>query len=97
MNTIIIVVLQLAMFLLFFADLIFIVYSLVNCIKTDETQIQHLPKFAWALIIIFGQFFLPIGAILWFTIGKAKGSKPKRANKRKVTGPDDDPDFLRGL
>ena len=73
------------------------IYALIDCIKTDESQMRHLPKVGWILIIIFTPFFFDIGAILYLAIGKERSAKPKRNYKRKPTGPDDDPDFLRGL
>ena len=38
-----------------------------------------------------------IGAILWFLIGKPRGTTPVRTNYSHPIAPDDDPDFLRNL
>jgi Phospholipase_D-nuclease N-terminal len=86
--------LPLSMIFVSLAYIAFVIFTLVDCLRTDESNIKQIPKWAWALIIVFLQFFVPLGAILWFVYGKEKVAKPK---KRKVTGPDDDPDFLKGL
>lgn len=47
------------------------VIALVDLIMRDESQIKHLPKFAWILLVIL----LPlIGTILWFTLGREYSS-----------------------
>ena len=79
------------------AYIAFIIYAVVDCFKTPDENVKTFPKVVWVLIIVLVQFIVPIGAICWFMFGKERVSKPKRRNKRKVTGPDDDPDFLRGL
>ena len=94
MVNIISAVLSSTMIILFLASFAIVIYALIDCIRTDESQINNIPKWLWALIIIVVDIGIPVGAILWFTIGKQKVAKPK---KRKVTGPDDDPDFLKGL
>jgi len=86
--------LPLSMIFVTIAYIAFVIYALVDCVRTDESNIKQMPKWAWVLIIIVGHLVLPIGGILWFVYGKEKVIKPK---KRKVTGPDDDPDFLKGL
>jgi hypothetical protein len=45
------------------------VYAIVDAIITDGSRIQHMPKVAWVLLIVF----LPlIGSILWFVLGKER-------------------------
>jgi len=47
------------------------VYALVDLIMRDESQVKHLPKFGWILLVIF----LPlIGTVLWFTLGREYSS-----------------------
>ena len=56
-------------FLLTVATLAVLIFALVDIITSDEWRIKHLPKVAWALIVIF----LPIiGAVLWFVLGKER-------------------------
>jgi len=66
------------------------VYTLVDCIRTDESRVRGLPKIAWVFVIIL----LPlVGSVLWFLIGKERRT---RTGPRTMTtrAPDDDPAFL---
>ena len=66
------------------------VYTLVDCIRTDESRVRGLPKIAWVFIIIL----LPlVGSVLWFLIGKERHNRPTRP-VTKQQAPDDDPAFL---
>lgn len=68
----------------------FMIYTLIDCARTDESQIRNLPKWAWILIIIVIQ---TLGAIAYWIAGRPKGlGGPKP--KRRILPPDDDPDFL---
>ena len=63
------------------------IYALIDCARTDESQIKNLPKWGWLLIIILlGPQAVAIGGR-----NKPKGSKMP---KRRILPPDDDPDFL---
>lgn len=68
------------------------IYAIADISRTDETQIKHLPKWGWILLSIL---VLPIGAIAWLIAGKTRYRRPPKGNGPK--GPDDDPDFLKGL
>ncbi|AKU19205.1 PLDc N-terminal domain-containing protein [Luteipulveratus mongoliensis] len=70
-----------------------VVYALVDCIQTDEGELQHLPKLVWIALIVLAP---PFGAIAWIAIGRRRrpSQRPRTLGPR---GPDDDPDFLRGL
>lgn len=47
--------------------LVLVVASLVDIITRPESDIQHLPKVVWVLLVVF----LPvIGGVLWFVIGR---------------------------
>lgn len=73
----------------------FTIYTLVDCARTDETEIRNLPKWAWLLIIIFlGPQAIAIGPVAYLIAGRR--SKPKFGGKpkRRILPPDDDPDFL---
>jgi hypothetical protein len=66
------------------------VYTLVDCIRTDESRVRGLPKIAWVFVIIL----LPlVGSVLWFLIGKERRTRitPRPTTTR---APDDDPAFL---
>jgi hypothetical protein len=73
------------------------IYALIDCARTDESQIKNLPKWGWLLIIILlGPALFAIGPISYLIAGR---NKPKRGKgpKRRIVPPDDDPDFLRKL
>lgn len=70
-----------------------VIYALVDCIQTDEQHQQHLPKLVWILLIVIAP---PFGAIAWIIIGRRR-ERPGQRTPRGPLGPDDDPEFLRGL
>lgn len=79
------------LFVLIAVAVTFMVYSLVDTILRPARFIRALPKWAWVLIVIF----IPIlGGVLWFLIGRGRRSD---APMNRMTAPDDDPEFLRGL
>jgi hypothetical protein len=69
------------------------IYALIDCARTDESQIKNLPKWGWLLLIII---LGPPTAIAYLIAGRNK-RKGGRAPKRRILPPDDDPDFLRKL
>lgn len=76
------------------AVLVVFVYGLVDVIRTDPRQTKGISKPAWIVV----QIVLPvIGAVLWFLIGRPRGTAPVRTNYSHPIAPDDDPDFLRNL
>lgn len=51
-----------------------LVYALVDIIMRDESEVKHLPKFGWILLVVL----LPlIGTVLWFTLGREYSSAPR--------------------
>ena len=68
------------------------IFAIADIARTDESQIKLLPKWGWFLITIL---VIPIGAIAWLIAGKNRYRKPPKGKGPK--GPDDDPDFLKGL
>ncbi|MDQ0819743.1 hypothetical protein QFZ79_002033 [Arthrobacter sp. V4I6] len=76
------------------AVLVVFVYGLVDVIRTDPRQTKGISKPAWIVV----QIVLPvIGAVLWFLIGRPRGTGPTPARYSHPVAPDDDPDFLRNL
>ncbi|WP_313406824.1 PLD nuclease N-terminal domain-containing protein [Aeromicrobium sp.] len=77
---------------------VLVVYSLYDLLATPRERVQHLPKWGWALLIVLAPY---AGALLWIVFGIAKGrpagGPPPPRRPRGPLGPDDDPDFLRGL
>jgi hypothetical protein len=72
----------------------FMIYTLVDCARTDESQVRNLPKWAWIAIIIIVQ---TIGAIAYWVAGRPKRPGRGGGPKRRILPPDDDPDFLRNI
>ncbi len=68
------------------------IYAIADIARTDESQIKLLPKWGWFLISILVSI---VGPIAWLIAGKTRYRKPPRGKGPK--GPDDDPDFLKGL
>jgi hypothetical protein len=76
------------------AVIVVFVYGLIDVIRTDPRQTKGISKPAWIVV----QIVLPvIGAILWFLIGRPRGTAPARPTYSHPIAPDDDPDFLRNL
>lgn len=71
------------------------VYSLFDVVAAPKGQIRWLPKAVWLVVVL-----VPVlGAGLWLAFGKTRDHRiePPRPNRPTPRGPDDDPDFLRGL
>lgn len=67
------------------------IFTIVDVILTDRGRVRGVPKIVWVLVAI-----LPVvGAILWFTVGRA----PASATRAPLSygAPDDDVAFLRDL
>ena len=80
--------------LLFIALAALPLYAFIDCAMKDETQIKNLPKWGWLLlIIILGPQAAAIGPIAYLIAGRNK-PKGRKAPKRRILPPDDDPDFL---
>lgn len=75
--------------------LAFTLYCLVDCVQTPATAVRTLPKGVWLVLIILVPLF---AGISWLIAGRPDGSgRPGRRPPTPPRGPDDDPDFLRGL
>jgi hypothetical protein len=92
-------------FLPFAVELVLLVYCLIDCIQTDESEVRNLRKGWWILLIIF---FPLIGGIAWLVAGRPQRQRrrsvpwpstptagfPEYERPRGPVGPDDDPQFL---
>lgn len=68
------------------------IYCVVDCIKSDGGSVRGLPKLVWVFVILL---FPIAGSLAWLFAGRPKTTPtPRRPLPR---GPDDDPDFLKGL
>ena len=73
----------------------FTIYTLVDCLQTEDDKVRNLPKIFWALLICL---FPMVGASAWYFAGRPVNTLPPSGPQRRgPIGPDDDPDFLRGL
>ncbi len=70
------------------------IYAVVDCIQTDDEQVQHLPKLAWVVLVVLIPW---VGPIAWLLAGRARSLPPRRRPITGPRGPEDDPDFLRNL
>jgi hypothetical protein len=73
------------------------IYCFLDCIQTDARRVQTLTKGAWLVGILLVPLFGPLG---WLMRGRPRGTSrggPTRRGPAPPRGPDDDPDFLRGL
>lgn len=78
--------------------------ALAESITADESLIRNLPKVLWIILILI---IFPIGAILWFILGRPVRAGRDLAYKgntgaaprahRGPLAPDDDPTFLDSL
>lgn len=70
------------------------VYSLFDVLAQSRTR--SLPKPLWALLVL-----IPVlGPVAWLALGRPPASRPGGSGGRsipRVSGPDDDPDFLWNL
>ncbi|MBR7743290.1 PLDc N-terminal domain-containing protein [Phycicoccus sp. BSK3Z-2] len=79
------------------------VYCLFDIRQTDPRHVRTLSRRLWALVVL-----VPfVGALAWFLSGRPGGGigpfraeerpRPGPPGRRPPRGPDDDPDFLRGI
>ncbi|MBB0245494.1 hypothetical protein FNQ90_15630 [Streptomyces alkaliphilus] len=87
--------------LMFLALLGLAIFALVDCIRTNNDDVKHLPKPVWMMVIVFAWV---LGPIAWLLLGKRRAFPAARGNGgggvRRGGGwvaPDDNPDFLRTL
>lgn len=90
----------------FVVELALVVFCLIDCIQTDESEARNLGKGWWILLILVVPL---IGAIAWLVAGRPVRRGPRRQvpwpstatagfpeyeRPRRAVGPDDDPEFL---
>ncbi|MDO5635493.1 MAG: PLD nuclease N-terminal domain-containing protein [Micrococcus sp.] len=83
------------------ALLIFTVYCIVDAVQSDEHEVRGLPKILWIVLVLL---FPLVGGLAWLIAGRPKGilesffgDRNAGHGPRGPLGPDDDPDFMRGL
>lgn len=76
------------------ALLAFTVYCVVDVVQTEEDRVRGLPKLIWLAVTLL----VPLaGGLSWLIAGRPHGILEPRPAPRGPRGPDDDPDFLRGI
>jgi hypothetical protein len=97
--------------LLFFVAIGLLIYAVIDCSRTPEQEVPSgFPRTAWLVFMILVPI---IGPVLWIMASRsdqnsAGGSPRPRGGARPgggaptrrpggPVGPDDDPDFLRGI
>ena len=89
------------------------VYGLIDCLRSEPSDVRSIPKTAWVLIIVLLNV---IGVALWFMFGRPQytdaASNPAQTLRGQAPGPrgpsntvnygrsvapDDNPEFLRNL
>lgn len=63
------------------------IFALVDIIRRDDSEVKHLPKVMWVVIVIL----LPIiGTVLWFALGRVYpegGPRMPRPSARTTSAP----------
>ena len=86
-------------FVLIVIGLALIVYALFDLVATPSHSVRYIPKPLWFLVILAPA----VGPLLWLLVGRERSApgggrvKPPRPPSPGPRGPDDDPDYLRGL
>jgi 2-polyprenyl-6-methoxyphenol hydroxylase-like FAD-dependent oxidoreductase len=90
------------------AELVLVVYCVLNIITTPEPQVRNLPKVLWLVLVLV---FPLVGGIAWLVAGRPQGPAPSvpykgnravpaeydRPGRATAAAPDDDEAFLRRL
>ncbi|MEO6471306.1 MAG: PLDc N-terminal domain-containing protein [Aeromicrobium sp.] len=84
--------------LIIVVGMVLFVYALFDLIATPSRDVRILPKPLWFLAILV----VPIGPLLWVFVGSKPAPRPPQNppnvwRRPDPKGPDDDPDYLRGL
>lgn len=82
----------------FVVELVLVVYCLIDVWQAEAERVRLMPKWAWVALIVVLPLF---GGVAWLLAGRPDSSgrygPPSRPGPQAPRGPDDDPDFLRGL
>ncbi len=89
------------------------IYCLIDCVRTDDDEVRGLPKIVWVFVILLFPFAGGAGWLIagrprsileaapggFGRLGGGSGTagRPGPGRKAPPTGPDDDPDFLKGI
>ena len=71
------------------------IYCVVDAIQTADSAVRNLPKLGWLVLILL---FPLVGPAAWLIAGRPRyGRRATPRPPSRPRGPDDDPDFLKGL
>ena len=70
------------------------VYCTVDVIQTPEAAVRNLPKLAWLVVVLL---FAVVGPAAWLIAGRPRTGRRAIRRPPRPQGPDDDPEFLRGI
>lgn len=60
------------------------VFCVIDVILAREDEVQHLPKWAWLLLVLL---FPLVGSVAWLVAGRPrKGAPARRAHEREAPG-----------
>ncbi len=83
-------------FLPWIVVIVLYVYCWIEIWQSDPREVRQLSRGVWALFVAIPLF----GAVAWLTVGRPNGTPvtPTAPRpQRRMSAPDDDPDFLRTL
>jgi hypothetical protein len=80
--------------LLVLAGLGLTLYALIDCIRTDDSEVRGVPKVVWVLLILL---VTVVGPIAWIVAGRNRSSPGPVQRPPGPVAPDDDPEFLRRI
>lgn len=91
----------------FALPIVLAVWCAVEVVQAEDSEVRHLPKMVWLIVVLA---FPIVGPLTWLFAGRPRplgrgwlsgGSTgpagPGGPRRRGPSGPDDDPDFLKGL
>ncbi|EFQ82257.1 hypothetical protein HMPREF0063_12622 [Aeromicrobium marinum DSM 15272] len=78
---------------------VLVVYSFFDLLATPKDRVRFAPKFVWIVLVLLVPF---VGPLAWIVLGTRRIVPPPppgrgRPGPRGPRGPDDDPDYLRGI
>ena len=90
--------------LLVIVAIVLLVYAFFDLLATPKDRVRLLPKVLWFVVVVLVPY---VGPLLWILLGSRSdrrgppkppgGSYGWPGGRPPARGPDDDPDYLRGL
>ena len=70
------------------------VYCTVDVIQTPERAVRTLPKIVWLVVVLL---LAVVGPLAWLVAGRPRSGPRALQRPPRPRGPDDDPEFLKGI